>query len=115
MTSEEYKQKFESLKSSIAAVDEKLKASIDQTSDPRINDLYNYISYVSRQCDSMWNMMADYQYSHQKGHMPAIKSAGKLQNVLNKLDLADDYQVDKPCIYASKHGFEVDLTNKFKK
>lgn len=54
-------------------------------------------------------------YKHNKGHLPPIKSAGKMEKALNTLGIGEDYEVEKKRIFASasidtKNGsVEIDL------
>lgn len=58
-------------------------------------DFYNYISY------------------HNKGHLPAIMGAEKMQNALEVLGISEDYDVVKQILFANasrKDVFEIDFS-----
>ncbi len=57
--------------------------------------------YVSRVEDEMYEMY----YNHIQGHLPKIKDAGKMEEVLEKIGLGNSYEVRKPVIsVARKNG-----------
>lgn len=69
--------------------------------DKRLREVVSYISHVEE---------ALYQHKS-AGHLPQIKSAGKMKNALDILGISDDYEVVKPVIFAkSKYGLEVQAT-----
>lgn len=50
-------------------------------------------------------------YEHEKGHLPPINSAGKMEQALTVLGVSDDYQVSKPIVrsFATRGATNIDL------
>ncbi len=65
-----------------------------------VNSIYNYIDYVAKNLYSSLDYCHERMSKHEIGHLPKINGAGKMESVLKKLDLADDYQVIKPALYS---------------
>ena len=70
-----------------------------------MNNLRNFIYSVEAE-------MYNYQREHQVGHLPVIQGAGKMQHCLEVLGLDDDYDIQRPAIFAkssNKRG-EIEVT-----
>lgn len=67
-------------------------------------DMENYHKSMSYEMKFMREDIA-YMYKglaeHKKGHLPAIKDAGKMKEALETLGLGDSYDVQKPTISVS--------------
>ncbi len=99
---------LEQLKQVMASIDEKVKkaqADAPSNTDQRMSEMFNY-------CYDMIGRLRDYVYQveantydmfrkHEQGHLPPIKGAGKMEKALEKLGMADDYNVSKPTIWVS--------------
>jgi len=99
-------EKLKELRQNLAALDEKAKqAKADMTEKEDENAylfdyLFQSISYMREYMyqleDQLWQ-----HSSPSNGHLPKIKGAGKMESALKTLGLNDDYDVQKPTIYAS--------------
>ena len=71
--------------------------------------MFRMISYVHSRISYLENDIYGYMGSHQKGHLPPILGAGKMEDCLKTMGLSDDYQVYKPMIAAAseKYGLEI--------
>lgn len=114
-----------------ASKEKYLKVKADMSGDDGDGpDMEDLLDQMYEMCDSLWNYSYDlsnriyrvYQYvdaqmsDHCKGHLPSIAGAGKMNNVLKKLGMDEDYQVVAPAIYAraSIGGKTIDIHSKDK-
>ncbi len=91
---------------------------------PSWDDLSNLAQYIFREMQYQTNWLSaelSYLehafYSHQKGHLPPISGAEKMQKALTVLGIGEDYEVQKPVVWvqASLGGgrsLEVDFSAK---
>ena len=56
--------------------------------------------YISETREEMYEML----WEHKEGHLPNIKDAGKMEEVLRNLGLADSFEVRKPIISVASNG-----------
>jgi hypothetical protein len=72
--------------------------------------MYEMISYVHQRINRFQDDMYSYMYDHQKGHLPAIKDAGMMEDCLKKMGLGNSFEVRKPVIYANtKYGIVAEV------
>ena len=72
-----------------------------------MEELKYEVKYLRSELNYVYSSFAEHC---QKGHLPPVIGAGKMQKALDALGISDDYAVEKKFIYANKHGdFEVDL------
>ncbi len=71
--------------------------------------MFQLIGYVHNRISYLEDGFYTYAYEHQKGHLPAIMGAGKMEECLKTMGLEKDYQVMKPMIAAAseKYGFKL--------
>ena len=77
------------------------------------------IKYLKSELQYLYRYISDVEsalYKHKdSGHLPPIPGAGKMQEILEILNLQDDFEVEKKEIYASngkKEGVTFTLTAK---
>jgi len=95
-------EELKKLREGIASCQAKLqpkqsKADMDEDDQEKefmkqmVNNIADYIFAIE-------NQMYKMHQNHQIGHLPAIKSPGKMQKALKTLGVDDDYEVAKPLI-----------------
>lgn len=79
----------------------KMKRDMEDMMISMMNYTHSRISYLE-------NAFYDYETVHQKGHLPPILGAGKMEECLKTMGLDKDYEVYKPMVAAAsaKYGFE---------
>jgi hypothetical protein len=90
-------------------------SSVEVESDPMpsFNDVHEMISsyseYYERELRYMYKYMSriqgemySYMWEHEKGHLPSINDAGRMEKALNILGLGESYEVRKPTISVAK-------------
>lgn len=77
---------------------------------PTYEDLHHLASYIVRelqyQTNWLWaelDYLSDTFYKHKQGHIPPINGAEKMKKALSTLGIAEDYEIIKPVIFASKN------------
>jgi hypothetical protein len=109
------------LRESIAQVETKLKqAKAEIKEEDQYYALFDYFYEMNRRTREYLYELENALAQHANpanGHLPKIKGAGKMANVLSKLGMDDDYNVEKPVIHtrASRSGrqiFDVELRTK---
>lgn len=83
-----------------AQIKTKMEDKANQPSDLE-RDMYQMISYIHTRINYLQEDFYHYTSQHQKGHLPPITDAGKLEEALQKMGLGDSYQVIKPVVFAS--------------
>lgn len=80
------------------SVDSKMSSMMGYCCD-MVNNLRQYVYRVE---DAMYSKFSD----HSIGHLPPINGAGKMEKALEKLGIAEDYNISKPTIWvsASRNG-----------
>lgn len=63
--------------------------------------LQNSLESIQCQLNCLYDSFYNYIYQHAQGHLPPINGAGKMADVLKKLGLDDDYEVQPQTIWAS--------------
>jgi len=83
---------------------------------------YAHYFYQEMQYQMNWvwaelDYLAQSLYNHQKGHLPPINGAEKMQKALDVLGIGSDYEVQKPIVWvqaskSSPASLEIDISAK---
>ena len=114
--------KLQELKQNWAKIDEKFKEIRAMGTDPKSNEI---MDYVWDAMSSIRNQMWDLHDSHasqlnnhinpQKGiHPPTLNSASAVQNYLDACGMSEDFEIQKPVINvkantSGRKNFDIDL------
>lgn len=97
-------EKLQELRQNLASLDDQMKqAKADMSSDDKYTAMFEYLyQSISRTREYLYEL-EDALYNHSSpsnGHIPKIKGAGKMEGALKALGISEDYEVQKPTIYA---------------
>jgi hypothetical protein len=107
----DFKKNLDSLKTSIAATQEKIqevKANDDmQSMCSKMEYMMQEMGYIYRYASAVEDMVWKYMEKHSKGHLPPIVGAERMQKALKSIGMDGDYDVIKSVIFASKKQGEL--------
>lgn len=94
--------KFKQAKADICCIDDKSNDVYYKCMDACYQMISSLRQYVYSVEDRMYSNFSD----HNKGHLPKILGAEKMQNAIDTLGISQDYDVQKPIVWisASRNG-----------
>lgn len=129
------KEEIVKLQTSFADISKKYKENMadmsmpDKEMNPKNGDMQKMMRDMMDNMDArmgyVWNAISsleDRHYQHEKdfgqhkniGHLPKM-TAGQLSKILKTCGMADDFEVEKPTIYASTNGRKLNFVAEYKK
>lgn len=120
---EDNKKEIEKYNLEIVAKQKEVESRITSitANEGNIEQIKNDLQYIYKSINDLYNMnyrlssrlseeLYTYAYNHQKGHLPPINSASKMEEALKILNLEDEYNYVKPTYYmASKNTIIANL------
>lgn len=76
----------------------RISESVESYAKSIFSEMDHYRSYMMEEIAYLEKRIRN----HEKDHIPAIKGAGQMKKVIERLGLEEDYEVEKAKIYASK-------------
>lgn len=85
----------------------------------KIEMLGMYMDYLNSSISNVYKYVSSVEsalYNHtSNGHIPPVKGADKMNEVLSILNLDGDYEAQKQTVWAKNGDLEVDISSKLKK
>lgn len=106
-------ENLKELRASIEATFQKMKA--EGMGDEKYEMCMDALGFVYRYVAAVEEELYAYRQKHQVGHLPQIKGAGKMTDVLKKLGMDGDYEVHKPMISVANTNKGLEFEAEFKK